>query len=112
MSGCWVTWLADIAVRAEVRDITPYLAAGVAALSDHPDIDDADYEHDAASATVSFTLLVRYGISEVFVRRQALDALHDCLPPLGFATSRHTRVLPAPVAWLQFSRWPTDFSWG
>jgi hypothetical protein len=111
MSGCWVTWPADITVRAEVRDIRPYLAAGVAALSDHPDIDGADYQYDAASATVRFTLRVRYGISEVFVRRQALDALHECLQPLGFTTSRHTRALPAPVAWLQFTRWPTNFRW-
>jgi hypothetical protein len=58
---------------------------------------------------VSFILRVRYGISEIFVRRQALDALNECLPALGLATSQRRVVFP--VAWLQFTRWPSDFKW-
>jgi hypothetical protein len=111
MSGCWVTWTAAISIRQDILDVDPYLAQAVAALRQHRDVDDARYEYDPRSGTLSFVLLVRHGITEVIAKRQASDALHGCLPHAGFATSRSHRPFQSPIALLRFDWWPTSVDW-
>lgn len=111
MTGCWVTWSADITTRPDIVDITPYLASGVTALRQHRDVDEATYEHVPASRVVSFTMRVRWGITEVVAKRQASDALHSQLPRAGFDTRRSGPGTQPPVAWLHFDWWPSSFHW-
>jgi hypothetical protein len=111
VSGCWVTWPAAISIRQDIVDIGPYLAHAVTALREHRDVDDARYEYDPRTSTVSFVLQVRHGITEVIAKRQASDALHGSLPHVGFATSPSHRPFQPPVAWLRLDWWPCDFKW-
>ena len=68
MSGAWVTWPADVLTWPGVTDITPHLDAAVEALRWHRDIDDARYDYTPGARTVTFHLLVHYGITETPVR--------------------------------------------
>jgi hypothetical protein len=111
MSGCWVTWPAEIRTRPDIADIGPYLAHAVAALREHRDVEDAAYEYLPGSGVVNFVLRVRWGITEVVAKRQASDALHDRLPAAGFDTARSGPTWQAPVAWLRFDWWPSSFKW-
>lgn len=111
MTGCWVTWSAEIATGPDIGDIEPHLARGAAALREHRDVEDATYEYLPGSGVVSFILHVRWGITEVVAKRQASDALHSQLPAAGFDTRRSGPMFQPPVAWLRFDWWPSSFRW-
>lgn len=110
MSGAWVTWTADVLTWPGVDDITPNLEHAVEALRQERDIDDASYDYTPGASTVTLHVRIRYGITEVIVKRFAHDALRACLPPTGLGTNnRH--VGPHMRATLRFSWWPESFRW-
>ena len=111
MSGCRVTWQAEIRTRPDISDPRPYLAQGVAALREHRNVEDARYEYDADLHVVSFVIDVHWTISRVIAKCQAASALHDRLPAVGFDTARSAPMFQMPVAWLRFDWWPSSFSW-
>jgi hypothetical protein len=111
MTGCWVSWSADITTPPGISDLGPYLPRAAAALKEHRDVDDATYQYLPGSATVTFVLRVHWGITEVVAKRQASDALHDQLPLAGFDTRRSGPPFQPPVAWLHFDWWPSSFQW-
>jgi hypothetical protein len=111
MSGCWVTWPAEIRPRHDIEDIRPYLDQASTILRQHRDVADARYEHNPGSGVVRFVLRVRHGITNVVAERQAFAALKWALPVAGFATKHARPAAPGPVAWLKFTRWPTSFTW-
>lgn len=109
MSGAWVTWPAEVPTWPGVTDITPNLDAAVEALRWHRDIDDATHDYTPGAATVTFRLLVRYGITETPVRGYARNALHRHLPPVGLGLGRD--IGDHIIATLRFPYWPTHFQW-
>lgn len=110
MTGAWVTWSADVLTWPGVDDITNNLDDAVRALCRERDVEDAIYEYTPGAGTVTFHVLVRWGITEVVAKRQAHDALRACLPPVGLGTNnRH--VGPHMRATLRFSWWPESFRW-
>jgi hypothetical protein len=62
------------------------------------------------ATTVTFYLLVRWGISEPPVAGCARAALRQCLPYAGLAVNcRDTG--PRIVGTLRFAYWPAAFNW-
>jgi hypothetical protein len=110
MSGCWVTWQADIRTRPDIADVGPELDRAIYLLWQHRDVNDAYYEHDPSRHIVTFMVRVRYGITEVITRRLASDALRQSLQRTGFALPRG-RAIAQPYAWLRFTPWPQAFTW-
>lgn len=109
MTGCWVTWQADLRTRPNVPDPLRHLEHAVQMLRQHRYVDDASFDYEPRLGSVRFSLLIPWGITEVVVKRYAIDALHDSLPYAGFDTRR---AAPAqPVGWLQFDWWPDSFQW-
>jgi hypothetical protein len=111
MSGCWVSWRAEIRTRPDIADIRPYLAQAIAALRQHHDIEDARCEYDPHRHRVRFVLCVRWTISKVIAKCEASAALHDRLPTAGFDTGRAGPTWQTPFAWLRFDWWPTSINW-
>ena len=110
MSGARVTWSAEVLTWPGVTDITSNLDQAVADLRWSRDIDDIGYDYTPGAGTVTFRLLVRYGITEVVVKGYAEAALWHCLPPAGLGLSGRD-VGGHMVANLRFRRWPDAFQW-
>jgi hypothetical protein len=111
MSGCWVTWQADIRTRPDITDIETDLDQAIYLLWQHRDVNDAYHRYDPATHTVTFDVRVRYGISEVLVRRLASTALRQALRGTGFAVAGLWPTSPDAIARLRFTPWPQAFTW-
>jgi hypothetical protein len=110
MTGAWVSWSADVLTWPGVDDITTNLDRAVEAMSWQDDVYESRYDYTPGDRTVTFHILVRWGITEVVAKRQAIDALRASLPPAGLGMNgRH--VGPHIVATLRFSWWPDAFRW-
>jgi hypothetical protein len=110
VTGAWVTWSGDVLTWPGVDDITPNLNQAVAAMPWRDDVDDARYDYTPGAPRVVFHILVRWGITEVVAKRQAIDALRACLPPAGIATPRD-HIGPHTVATIHLEWWPDEFRW-
>lgn len=111
MSGCWVTWPAEIRPRHDVDDIRPHLDRVTTILAQHRYVTQARYDYDPRTSTVDLLIDVRHGLTEVLVQAEALAALIWALPAAGFATKHAGPAAPSPIAWVDLARWPKDFRW-
>jgi hypothetical protein len=111
MSGCWVTWPAEIRPSRDAGDLRPFLDRASTVLTHHRYIAEARYQYDPTEAVVRFILRVRYGVTPVLVQAEAFAALISALPTAGFATKYAGPAAPRPIAWLELTPWPTAFRW-
>jgi hypothetical protein len=110
VSGAWVTWPARIRTWRSVTDITPNLDHAVAQLRSHRHLTDAAHHYTPGATTVTFHLLVHWGITEPIVAGSARIALRQCIPTARLGLS-HRHTGPHIDGTLRFPYWPTAFHW-
>lgn len=110
MSGCWITWEADITSRLNPTDLAAALDQAIYQLWQHRDIADGYHEHDPGRHVVTFTIRVRYVIAPLLATLVAERAIYDALRWTGFGVPRGWSTAH-PHAWVRLTRRPRAFSW-
>jgi hypothetical protein len=111
IGGCWVTWQARVHPRADGSDIQAHLWQSVWLLQRHRDIAAAHHRYEPSTSTVTFTIRVRYGLTDDVVLTLGYGALADATQQAGFKLPGRRRTLSALHGWLQFERWPNSMTW-